>query len=126
MELTPSRLPGGRQIIEGYGDGRFRVGGRVYEGSILVFPRHTESWPVRNMAEVTAESLRPVLEAEDPVEVLLLGCGARMALVGAALRQPLRAAGVIIEPMGSGAACRTYNMLLAEGRAVAAALIAVD
>ena len=57
--------------------------------------------------------------------VLLLGCGARMVLVPPALREALRAAGVVIEPMDTGGACRTYNVLLAEDRQVAAALLPV-
>ena len=125
MEITPN-VPAGRQVIESYGGGRFRVGGQVYEGSILVFPGSMQPWPVRAMTELTLESLRPIVEASDPVEVLLLGCGPNMAPVPAGLRRDLRAAGVVIEPMDTGAACRTCNVLLAEGRALAAALIVVD
>ena len=124
MDVTPN-LPAGRRVIECYGDGRFRVGGQVFEGSILVFPKSVQAWPVRAMTELTLESLRPVTEAPDPVDVLLLGGGPNMAPVPAGLRRDLRAAGVVIEPMDTGAACRTYNVLLAEGRAVASALIAM-
>lgn len=126
MELTPSPPPAGRQSIEGYGGDGFLVGGRLFHGSVLVLPDRTEDWPVRSMDEVTLASLRPAVEAPDPIEVLLLGCGPRMAMVAGDLRRELRAAGIVIEPMDTGAACRTYNLLLAEGRAVAAALIAVD
>jgi uncharacterized protein len=59
------------------------------------------------------------------VNLLLIGCGPRMAMIPAALRASLRAKGVVIEPMDTGAACRTYNVLMAEGRLVAAALIPV-
>jgi uncharacterized protein len=59
------------------------------------------------------------------VELLLIGTGARMAQIDRTLRQALRADGVVIEVMDTGAACRTYNVLMAEGRRVAAALIAV-
>lgn len=125
MDVTPGD-PAGRQVIESYGDGRFRVSGRVYEGSILIFPDRTLPWPAADLAAVTAESLAPVAAAEPAVEVLVLGCGAEMAVVPKSLRESLRAAGVVIEPMDTGAACRTYNVLLSEGRRVAAALIAVD
>ena len=60
------------------------------------------------------------------IDLLLLGCGARMAMVPAGVRQHLRAAGVVVESMDTGAACRTYNVLMADGRRVAAALIAFD
>ena len=121
----PSDGTTGRQVIESYGDGRFRVSGRVFEGSVLVFPDRAQSWPVAEMDAVSLESLAAVVQADDAVEVLLLGCGARMAMVSKALREGLRAGGVVVEPMDTGAACRTFNVLMAEGRRVAAALIAV-
>jgi uncharacterized protein len=126
MDITPL-VPAGRQIIESYGNGRFRVAGAVIAGSALVFPAHAEPWPVTGMAEVTADSLAPVLAAgrAGEVEILLLGCGARMAPVPRGLREALRAAGIVVEAMDTGAACRTYNVLMSEGRRVAAALIAV-
>jgi uncharacterized protein len=125
VDLTPL-IPAGRQIVESYGDRRFRVTGAVYEGSILVFPGRTLPWPVAAMDQLDAASLAPVLAEAGAgnVDLLLLGCGARMALVPAALRQQLRDAGVVIEAMDTGAACRTYNVLMADGRRVAAALIA--
>ena len=121
MELTPV-LPSGRQVIEGYGASGFRVAGVLYARSILVFPDATLEWPVSRIEEVTWEALRPVLE-RGGTEILLLGCGARMQPVPAALRQALKAAGIGLEAMDTGAACRTYNVLLAEDRRVAAALL---
>ena len=122
MDVTPA-IPEGRQIIESYGDARFRVTGAVYEGSILIFPDRTEPWPVSSFADITLESLQAVREAD--VELLLLGCGTGAGLVTKAFRHPLREAGVVIEPMDTGAACRTFNVLMTEERRVAAALIAV-
>ena len=78
------------------------------------------------MTELSGGSLAVVGQAEPTVEVLLLGCGAKAALVPRALRGALRADGVVIEAMDTGAACRTFNLLMAEGRRAAAALIAVD
>ena len=79
------------------------------------------------MTGVTSESLAEVTAAgrAGEVEILLLGCGPRMAPVPRPLRETLRAAGIVIEAMDTGAACRTYNVLMSEGRRVAAALIAV-
>jgi uncharacterized protein len=124
MELTPV-FPGGRQIIEGYGASGFRVAGVLYAGSILVFPDAALEWPVSRIEEVTLDALRPVVE-RGGTEILLLGCGARMRPVPAALRQALKATGIGLEPMDTGAACRTYNVLLAEDRRVAAALLRVS
>jgi len=125
VDLTPL-IPAGRQIVESYGGGRFRVTGIAYEGSVLVFPGRTLSWPVATMAQLDETSLAPVVAEGQAgnVDLLLLGCGARMAMIPADLRRHLRAAGVIVEAMDTGAACRTYNVLMADGRRVAAALIA--
>jgi len=123
MDVTPL-IPAGRQYIEGYGGGRFRISGVVHDGPVLVLRDRTLPWAVADMAALTPDSLAPVIEAAD-VAVLLLGCGARMALVPAAVRERLRAAGIVIEPMDTGGACRTYNVLLSEDRQVAAALIPV-
>ena len=121
MDVTPI-IPAGRQVIERYGPSGFRITGVAHAGSVLVFPDRTSPWSVSTIAEVTAETLRPVIE-HGGVEILLLGCGPRMMPVPPALRQELRAAGIIVDPMDTGAACRTYNVLMAEERRVAAALI---
>lgn len=125
MEITASPTEE-RQVIEGYGEGRFRVSGMVHRGSVLVFADRTVAWSVSDMTELSRESLSAVERAEPPVDVLLLGCGATAAPVASALREALRAEGVVIEAMATGAACRTFNLLMAEERRAAAALIAVD
>ena len=126
MDVTPL-IPGGRQIIEGYGEGRFRVANLVYEGAVIVFLERTIAWPVAAAQDASLENLAPVIAAarEGSVDLLLFGQGKRMLLVPPALRQSLREAGIVVEPMDTGAACRTYNVLMAEGRRVAAALIPV-
>ena len=121
MDLTPV-IPSGRQVIESYGPGGFRVSGRAFATSILIFPDQTLAWNVRDAAAINAGDLAPVL-AHGGIEILLLGCGAQLLQVAPELRQTLRAAGIGVDPMDTGAACRTYNVLMAEGRPVAAALI---
>jgi uncharacterized protein len=121
MEVTPV-IPPGRQVIEGYSANGFRVSGALYAGSILVFADHTEAWPVAALEEATFDRFAAVI-AHGDVEILLLGCGVRMAMVPGALRRDLRANGIVVDAMDTGAACRTYNVLLAEERRVAAALI---
>ena len=125
MDVTPL-IPQGRQVIESYGDGGFRVSGEAYSGSILILPDWTGTWPLASIGELDRASLEPVLAAEPPVEVLLIGCGAAMAFIEPELREAARARGVALEPMDTGAACRTYNVLMAEDRRVGAALIAVE
>ena len=118
MELTPLVQPG-QQIIERYGASGFRVSGTVYLGPVLVFPDRTSVW---EDAAITEAALAPVL-GHGGVELLLLGLGRHMAPVPAGLRAALKARGIAIEAMETGAACRTYNVLLAEDRRVAAALL---
>jgi uncharacterized protein len=91
----------------------------------LVFPDRVVAWPVTAFEEITPESLQAVTDRAEEVGVLLLGCGQRMQLVPKALREPVREAGIVIEPMDTGAAARTFNVLLMEERRVAAALLAV-
>ena len=122
MDVTPL-IPPGKQIIEAYGEGGFRISGQRVEGSVIVFPDKVIAWA----GDIDAGNLQAVSAAgrAGSVELLLIGTGARMTQIDRALRQALRADGVVIEAMDTGAACRTYNVLMAEGRRVAAALIAV-
>ena len=122
MDVTPS-VPESRQLIDSYGDARFRISGTVHEGSVLVFPERTLAWPVTRFDEVTLESLAAVRESVP--DLLLLGCGPKVQLVPKAFRQALREVGIVVEPMDTGAACRTFNVLMTEERRAAAALIAV-
>ena len=113
------------QIIDAYGDGGFRIVGKVWRGSVLLLPGEAVPWAVEDAAKITYKSLAPVRAAEPKVEILLIGCGARAVLVPAKLRERLRRDGITVDAMDTGAACRTFNVLAGEGRRVAAALIAV-
>ena len=124
FDLTPD-VPAGRQQIQAYREGGFTIGGVRRTGSVLVLPEETLPWPVSSWDELTIESLAPVLGAEPAVEILVLGAGTRFAMVSAAFRSELKDAGVSVESMDTRAACRTFNVLLAEDRRVAAALIAL-
>lgn len=118
-------VPPDRQLIQGYGPNLFRVSGEIYDSSILIFPDRVLVWSVTDTAAVTMESFGAVLDAVPSVELILLGCGERMAMISKDLRAELKDAGIGIEPMDTGAACRTYNVLMAEDRRIAAALIAL-
>jgi uncharacterized protein len=127
MDITPSVAPD-RQVIEAYGPSGFRVSGVVHAGAVIVFPEATVAWPVTALADATVESFAAVREragGESAVEIMLIGCGRRMGMVPPALRASLRQIGVVIDAMDTGAACRTYDVLLTEGRRVAAALLPV-
>jgi uncharacterized protein len=118
MELTQIGQAG-RQVIERYGASGFRVSGAIFRGPVLVFPDRTLEW---SDPQISIVGLDPVI-AHGEVELLLLGRGRRMVPVAAELRAELKARGIAVEAMETGAACRTYNLLIAEDRRVAAALL---
>jgi uncharacterized protein len=124
MEVTPV-VAAGRQLIQAYREGGFTVAGIRHEGSLLVMPERTLAWRVDTLAAISVDSMTPITQADPAVEILILGCGASFALAPPQLRDALRAHGIVVEAMATPAACRTYNVLLAEDRRVAAALIAV-
>lgn len=124
MEITP-RLAPGRMLIEGYGEGGFQVSGERYGGSVIVLPEEVLSWDVSDFAAFGPDSLTELVGRQGEIDVLLLGCGPQIALLPRPLRESLRELGLTPEPMDTGAACRTFNVLITEDRRVAAALIAV-
>jgi len=124
MDITPL-APKGSQVITGYGNGQFKISGQVYTTPILVFPDRVTVWDVKPNVAISLENLNVVLEEEGFVDLLLIGCGKSQQVLPPKIRIALKEAGIGLEVMDTGAAVRTYNVLLAEGRRVAAALIAV-
>jgi uncharacterized protein len=120
-------VPEGRQVIQSYGGGGFRISGVDHRGSVIVFPTHTVPWDVAALAAATRENLALVMAPDARVAVLLVGAGrVSPGVLKPELRTALREAGVVAEVMDTGAACRTFNVLMAEERRVAAALIAIQ
>lgn len=106
------------QPVEGYGFEGFRVGGRVHAGHMICSHSGTRGWG--GYADI-----QPLLALGDEVDVLFMGTGAEIAHIPAGLRSTLEEAGIGVEVMSTPAACRTYNVLLSEGRRVALAVLAV-
>src|SRR5438067_10126747 len=103
--------------IDAYGDGGFRLDGEWHAGSLLIVGDAAQTWPVTSLADLTRDSLSPVLDAgRSQVEFLLLGVGARNAQPPREVREALLAAGIGLEFMDTPAAARLYNVLTAEGR----------
>ncbi|PZQ44032.1 MAG: hypothetical protein DI551_10950 [Micavibrio aeruginosavorus] len=123
MDVTPL-IPEGRQIIQGYSADGFKVSGKSYDGAIIVTPAATSPWdaPVA-FAALDENSFTSLTEQADDIDVVLLGSGVRGEFFPPKLRQALKEKGLVIETMDTGAACRTYNVLMAEGRRVVAALM---
>lgn len=112
--------------IEAYGAGGFRFGGMSHRGSILCLPTGIWGWPVTEIGAVSAASLAPVLALETTLAFLILGTGPTLVRPSPEVAAAFRAANIGLEFMDTGAAARTYNVLLAEGRPIGAALIAVE
>jgi uncharacterized protein len=123
MDITPL-VPKDSQVITHYGNGGFVINGVAHKGNILLLPDKVVPWEVQSIADAGPESFRALLAGDLP-EIMLIGVGPRFMPLAAGLREFFREKGVAVDMMDTGAACRTYTVLLAEGRQVAAALIAV-
>lgn len=102
--------------IDGYGPGFFRVNGEVIHGGAIITATGARRWGGYDDVEA-------VLALGDQVDFILMGTGETMAPVNKAFRDALEAAGIGVEPMASASACRTYNVLVSEGRRVAAVVL---
>jgi uncharacterized protein len=116
----------GRAPIDAYGNGGFRFAGMSHRGGILSVPSGIYGWDVSAAGAFDEAALARVFAEADAIDVLLIGTGAQTAPIRRALRDRFRAANIIADAMSTGAAVRTFNVVLAEGRAVAAILVPVD
>jgi len=117
MRMTEITLDEAKPV-DGYGPGFFRVAGQVIEGAVLVTAASARGWQ-------GYDDHAPLLALVGEVDVVFIGTGAEMAHMPANLRDRLQEAGLGVETMNSPAACRTYNVLLSEGRRVALAALPV-
>jgi uncharacterized protein len=109
-------------MIRAYTEGQVTVAGQVYRRSLILSPKRLiEDWRPRQPGDLTEQDLQPLHELGP--EIVLLGTGASLNFPPARITASLLAAGIGVEVMDTPAACRTYNILLSEGRAVAAALM---
>lgn len=119
-------VPGAHEI-ESFGAGGFRFADMSHRGSILVLPSGIRAWDATTPVDITFESLKSVLgEPKGSIELLLIGTGAQLLPIRPELRAALKEVGIGVDPMASAHAVATYNILLAEKRLVAAALLAVS
>ena len=123
MDITPLIVPTA-QRIERYGVHGFTVTGVDYDDSILILPDSTVHWPDASLSNFQT-ALDTLMPYADGIDILLVGTGLRFAQLAPVMRTMLRAKNIATDVMDTGAACRTYNVLLAEGRQVAAALIKI-
>jgi len=125
IEIHEAHFPG-RAPIDAYGNGGFRFAEMSHKGSLLCVPSGIYAWDVSTPDELTVENFERVLSEADDIEILLVGSGANLVPIKQELRRKLREVNISADPMATGAAVRTYNVLVAEGRAVAAAFLAVE
>lgn len=125
LEIREAHFPG-RPPIDAYGAGGFRFADMSHRGSILCLPSGVHGWDVDAADAISQNTLSRVFQEADGIEVLLIGMGEEFRRVPKELQAVLRENGIVTDAMSTGSAVRTYNVLLAEDRAVAAALIAVD
>lgn len=118
-------LPG-RHPIDAYGNGGFRFADMSHRGSILALPSGIRAWDVTGADGFTPEAFAAVLDERRAIDVLLIGAGREVRVLPDPLVWMFREARIGVEVMATGAAARTYNIMLGEGRPVAAALVAVD
>ncbi len=125
IEIREAHFPG-RAPIDAYGNGGFRFAEMSHRGSILCLPSGIHGWEPKNPPLLSQADLGAILEEAADIEILLVGTGMDLRRIPGDVRALLREHHISSDPMSTGAAVRTYNVLLAEDRAVAAALIAVD
>ena len=111
--------------IDAYGDGGFRFAGMSHRGSLLCFPDGIWAWPVSDVTELTETALSAVFDRAGSLDFFLIGAGRDPWALSQGLLQKFRDLGLSVDAMATGAAVRTYNILLAENRRVGAGLIAV-
>lgn len=116
----------GRAPIDAYGNGGFRFADMSHRGSILALPSGIHGWEPGEGDSLGDDDVERILAEDGRIDILLIGTGRELRPLPPALKQRFREAGIATEPMSTGSAVRTYNILLAEDRAVAAALVAVD
>jgi uncharacterized protein len=121
----PMPDPASAQVIRTYGPGRFLISEREWREPVLVTPTATAPLAIVRAEDLTVASLAFLQTLQTPTELLVVGCGARAVFMPPDKRAAFKAAGLGLEVVDTGSACRIYNVLLAEGRRVAAVLIPV-
>ena len=124
LVIRDAHFPG-RAPIEAYGNGGFRFAGMSHRGSLICLPDGIWGWPVTASADLSEDAFGPVFAQAADLDLVLIGTGRELWVMPADLRQRFRDLNLIADTMTTGAAVRTYNVVLAERRRVAAALIAV-
>ena len=124
VEIRKAHFPG-RAPVESYGNGGFRFADMSHRGSLLMLPSGIYGWDMVEGDPLTVENFQRVFDEAADIEVLLVGTGKDIRPLPKELKARFKELSISSDPMSTGAAVRTFNIMLSEQRAVAAALIAV-
>jgi uncharacterized protein len=116
----PEQVP-----VDGYGAGGFTFARMSHRGNILALPSGIHGWPI-DPQNLTVTDFEPVFAEREKIDIILIGTGPGMLRLPKPVREALAQSGIMADTMATGHAISTYNLLFAEKRRVAAALIAVD
>lgn len=123
MDITPLISPD-QKIIQSYGKGYIKIKGEQFQTPVIVRPDSVEPWNItKPVSEMILNDFLKICDGTDKPEVFIIGCGDKSVFISPLLRSQLKENGLPLEAMDTGAACRTYNVLLTEGRQVAACII---
>ncbi|WP_373235826.1 Mth938-like domain-containing protein [Cohaesibacter celericrescens] len=125
LEMVDAFYPG-HDPIDYYGDGGFRFGPMSHQGAVMFLPSGIRRWDVTGLNDIALNSFDKIVAEKEDIEILLIGTGQQMSFLNRSVTDALRKQGIKIEVMDTSAAVGTLNILLSEGRAVAAALLPVD
>lgn len=119
MDVTPL-ISSKNSVVQSYGPSGFRISGQTYDHNIIVYTNHVEGWNNENFEDLSIESFNSFLKQKP--DVLFIGTGKTMKHLSADLRAKLKEKGLNVETMDTGAACRTFNALMSDGRQIVALL----
>ena len=126
MDITPL-VAEGQQIVQSYAGGVFRISGEVFKSAVLLTPEKTTIWNTdKDVSELSLDDFEQVVCLASEYDVFLFGSGAVIQFLPKELKNALRTKGISFDVMDTGAACRTYNVLMAEGRRVLVAMLTFD
>ena len=125
IDITPHSLSVNK-LIRSYGNSGFRIGDQFYNGSVFMLNESIVPWAATGANSCFVESLEAHVKNATDFDILIVGSGLRSTPPNIKLRSMLKSHKIVLEWMNTGAACRTYNVLVLENRPVAAALIAIE
>ena len=127
MPITVTSIPTQKNVlIRSYGNGGFRIGESTVSGSVYISGQSVLPWAISQPEAISLEIFSTEFLKETRSKILIVGCGAKFSVPPENLRHSLKAQGIVLEWMTTGAGCRTFNVLLTENRPVSAALMAVE